>query len=99
MPQTSRITDIGVGSCCCHPPIPCISMSGTLVTGAGTHLVENQPVSRIGDVVLGFCGHVGVMISGSPTKFSEGSQTVRVGDQFSGCFTGTLVTGASTQIS
>ena len=92
----SRVTDLGVGICCCHPPIPCIGMSGMLITGAATVGVENQPDSRIGDIMLGFCGHIGVMVTGSPTITVENSPTVRVGDMFAGCFTGVVVTGAGT---
>lgn len=99
MPGTSRITDLGTGICCCHSNPTCISMTGMLNTGSSTYFVENQLVSRVGDIVLGFCGHVGVMVSGSPTSFAEGSQVVREGDQFSGCFTGVLITSAATQIS
>ena len=68
----------------------------TLITGASTKICESSNVSRIGDIVIGNCGHIGVMVTGSATETSEGSKTVRVGDNFSGCFTGVLVTGAST---
>jgi len=96
MPQTSRVADIGIGVCCCHPPIPCIGMSGVLITGAGRITVEGSKVSRITDIVLAGCGHTGVMVTGSGTEISEGLGTVRVTDQFVGCFTGSLVTGAAT---
>ncbi|MFW6242529.1 MAG: PAAR domain-containing protein [bacterium] len=96
MPGISTINSLGSGICCCHSNPTCISMTGVLTTGAGSHFLENNQVSRIGDIVIGFCGHVGVMVTGSPTYFSEGSQVVRIGDSFSGCFTGVLITGAAT---
>lgn len=96
MPSVSRIGDMGVGVCCCHPPIPCIGMAGMLVVGSGDVITENSPTSRIGDVVLGFCGHCGIMVSGSPTVQVDNIPVVRVGDAFVGCFTGVLVTGAAT---
>lgn len=96
MPCVSRIGDLGVGICCCHPPIPCIGMSGMLVTGSGDVSAENSNVSRISDVMLGFCGHVGVMVAGSPTVQANNLPVVRVGDPFVGCFTGVVVSGAAT---
>jgi len=96
MPQTSRVADIGIGICCCHIKPPCIGVSGVLITGAGTITVEGSKVSRITDIVLAGCGHVGVMVTGSTTEFSELLGTARVTDQFVGCFTGCLVTGAAT---
>jgi uncharacterized Zn-binding protein involved in type VI secretion len=99
MPNDSRITDVGVGVCCCHCPICCIGMSGNLITGASTVLYEGQPSSRISDTVLGGCGHTGTMVGGSSTVIIEGMGTSRIGDSFVGCFSGSLVTGASTIIS
>jgi uncharacterized Zn-binding protein involved in type VI secretion len=90
----SRVTDLGVGICCCHPPIPCIGVTGVLITGAGTVSVEGQSDSRIGDLILGSCGHIGVMVTGSPTVTVENSPTARIGDIFSGCFSGVIITGA-----
>jgi len=96
MPQTSRVADVGVGICCCHIDPPCIEMSGVIVTGAGTITVEGGKVSRITSIVLAGCGHTGIMVTGSATEISEGLGTARVADQFVGCFTGSLVTGAGT---
>lgn len=87
----SRITDLGVGICVCCGSIP---MTGALITGALTVIVENQPVSRIGDIMLGSCGHTGIVITGSPTVNVENSPVARVGDSFSGCFNGVIITGA-----
>ena len=95
MPKTARISDVGVGVCCCHPPIPCIPMVGVLVTAASTITVKGQRVSRLTDICLGGCGHPGFMVSSSGTEVSENLKTVRLGDSFSGCFSGSLVTGAS----
>lgn len=99
MPNDSRISDIGVGICCCHCPACCIGMSGHLITGASTVIYEGMPTSRLTDIVLGFCGHTGTMVTSSTTVIVEGLGTVRIGDNFEGCFTGVLVTGASTIIS
>ncbi len=34
MPASARIGDIWTGTCCCHPPYPCIPMAGYIVTGS-----------------------------------------------------------------
>ena len=94
MPANSRISDIGVGICCCH--LECIGMTGMLVTGSHNVTVEDSPQSRLTDIVLGFCGHVGIMVTGSPDTDINGMAESRVTDVFTGCFTGILVTGAST---
>lgn len=94
--STSRVTDIGVGVCCCHPPAPCISTIGTLVTGAATVEKEGMASSRITDIVLHSCGHVGLMITGASTVEDESLSTSRVTDAYVGCVCGTLVTGAAT---
>ena len=94
MPQSSKLTVIGVGVCVCHPvPIP---MTGMIVTGAATKQIENLLAARITDVMLGFCGHPGIMVTGSSTVTVENQQQCKIGDNFVGCFTGVVVTGAGT---
>jgi uncharacterized Zn-binding protein involved in type VI secretion len=94
MPVVCRIGDIGTGICTCHPTP--ISTSGVIVTGASISSVEGQNIARIGDIVLSSCGHTGIIMVGSNDSICEGSPIARVGDNFSGCFTGILVSGAST---
>jgi len=38
MPGIARLTDIFVGVCACHPPLPPIPMGGTIVTASGIQL-------------------------------------------------------------
>jgi len=96
MLNSSRIGDIGVGVCCCHPPIPCIGMAGVIVTGCPSMTICNMPDARIGDIVLGYCGHPGILVTGSPNTNSCNSPRVRISDVFAGCFTGVIVTGCPT---
>jgi len=91
MPALSRIGDIGTGVCTSHKSP--ISTCGILIGGASTVMANGASVSRIGDLVLGFCGHIGVMCSGAGTVKAEGVGVVRSGDSFSGAFSGTLITG------
>lgn len=92
MPAISRIGDIGAGICTSHKTP--ISTCGILIGGASTVMANGSQVSRIGDLILGFCGHVGVMCSGSGTVKAEGPGVVRSGDSFAGAFTGTLISGS-----
>ena len=94
MPKASRIGDIGVGVCCCHSG--CKPMSGIIVTGASKHTTCNSPTARVGDIVLGFCGHVGILVTGCDVNYVENRRRVKIGDVFVGCFTGVIVTGCDT---
>jgi hypothetical protein len=79
---TSRMGDIGTGICVCHKtPKPSV---GILVTGANTKLANFPPESRTVDLVIGDCGHVAMMVTGSPTAFVEGQNAARVLDIFTG---------------
>jgi len=99
MPPQSRMSvDIGVGHCCCHPPIPCIPMTGPILTGSSSVICNGLGVARLGDIVIGGCGHTGVLVSSSGSVKSNGLGNVRIGDAFVGCFTGVIVTGSSNVI-
>lgn len=73
-------------------------MVGPLIQGSPNHRTNALPSSRIGDMVLGYCGHPGFMITSSSTARINGLGAVRVGDMFAGCFTGTLVQGSPNTI-
>jgi formylmethanofuran dehydrogenase subunit D len=92
--STSRVTDIGVGICCCHPG--CIGTVGALITGSTLVEKESMASSRITDIVLHACGHVGVMVTGSSLVEDENFSTSRITDAYVGCVCGVLVTGAGT---
>ena len=98
MPKQSRIGDIGVGTCCCHPPIPCIGMSGNIITGSANVLTNSKGTARLSDIVLGFCGHTGILVTGSPNTYTNSRNNVRIGDVFVGCFTGVIITGSDNVI-
>mgnify|MGYP006928174253 CR=1 FL=1 len=95
---TARLTDVGVGICCCHPPIPCIPMVGMLVTASSNYITNGLGEARLGDVMLGNCGHPGTMITCSNRSLINGLGTVRISDAFSGCFTGVVVTGSPNRL-
>lgn len=96
MPNDARIGDTFSGTCCCHPPIPCIGMVGIVISGAGKSNVQGSMTSRIGDVVRGACGHLSIITGGSSLTNVEFSSDARIGDPVSGCIAGIIISGAST---
>jgi len=94
MPNIARIGDMASGVCCCHKGCP--GMVGFIITGASTISIEGSNSARIGDIVLGGCGHTGIIVSGANTESDEGSPTAKIGDIVVGCLQMTIVTGAST---
>ena len=94
MPRVSRLTDIWAGICCCHPPIPCIGMAGPIVTASPNHDSTALPVGRLTDMVIGFCGHPGNIVTSSTKNITNSLGKARIGDAVTGCTIGNLVTGA-----
>lgn len=92
MTLDSRIGDATIGTCCACDYCTC---GGIIVTGAAKTIVEGSPTSRIGDIVISFCGGTGVIVSGASKTIVEGSPSARIGDQFVGCYTGTIIGSAS----
>ena len=90
--KQAKLGDKGIGICTSHSSP--ISMTGYLITGSTTANVNGKPAARVGDIVLGDCGHEGVMIEGSKSVFIDGKKACGIGDAFAGCFTGTLVGGS-----
>ena len=94
MSASANGSSVCVGICYGHiTPIP---MTGVPITSSSDKLIENFGAARETDIVLGLCGHVGVIISSqSATKVNNLAQAT-VGDIFVGIFTGTIMTGAAT---
>ena len=94
MPQVARLTDKFSGVCTCHPiPIP---MTGEIITCSPNAKSEGLGVARIGDTVLGLCGHTGTIVSGSTSNKTNGKYKAFIGSQVTGCLVGTIISGAST---
>ena len=93
---SSRLTDVGVGICCCHSQPPCQGTVGMLVTAAANINDENLPSARMTDIVLHGCGHVGIVVTGAANINDENQPSARLSDAYVGCVTGVLVTGAAT---
>jgi len=96
MPASAIVTSVGTGICCCHPPIPCISITGVISIGSSDKTIEGLGACRLNDIFVASCGHVAIMIMGSSDVTVNGLPQCRVGDNFQGCPIGVLVTGATT---
>lgn len=87
----ARATDIGVGVCVSHKtPIP---MTGAIVSGSGNVTTNGLSTARMGDIVLGGCGHIGVIVTGSATVTVNAQGMAHRGDAFVGSFSGVIVSG------
>jgi len=96
MAAQSRLSDMWSGICCCHSDPTCISMTGTIITGSPNHFSGGLSVARLGDMVIGACGHPGTIVTSSAGSFTNGLGKARVGDQVVGCAIGNIITGNPT---
>ncbi len=69
-------------------------MTGPILTGSPTVRATGMGIARLSDIVIGGCGHTGILVSASGSVRSTGRGNVRVGNTFVGCFTGTIVSGS-----
>lgn len=90
----ARIGDMFSGICCCHPPIPCIGMTGQIITGAQNHTANNLSVALLGSVVIGGCGHTGTIITASSKSTSGGIGNAYLGSSVTGCLIGSIITAS-----
>ena len=96
MPSVSRLTDMWVGICCCHPPDPCIPMGGTIVHGSIDAVSASLGVARLTDLTIGWCGHSGNIVTSSLSNITNGRGKGIVTSMVTGCNIGVVVTGNST---
>ena len=94
MPLVSRLTDIWSGICCCHSDPTCISMAGPIITSSGDHNSTGLQVARLTDMVIGFCGHSGTIVTSSTRNITNSLGKARIGDSVAGCTIGNIITGA-----
>jgi hypothetical protein len=98
MPASSRVGDLWTGICCCHPPYPCIPMGGYIVVGSPDIQSTGSAQGRLSSLTVGFCGHPGTVVSGSPTVLGNNLQKATIGSTVTGCNIGTVVTGSPSHI-
>ncbi len=93
MSGMARLGDRWSGICCCHAG--CISMGGPIIQGSGDTRTNGLGQARLGDIVVGDCGHVGFIITSSQDVRANGLGVARLGDQISsGCLTGVIIQGS-----
>ncbi len=94
MPKASRLGDQWIGQCCCHTSPTCEPMGGIIVT-ASTNSVSasGQGQARVGDLTIGWCGHPGIIVSGSITSLMNSLGKARIGETVTGCNIGIVITG------
>ena len=91
--NSATLTSIGVGVCISHTsPIP---MVGVIITGASSVIINSLNSGFRTSIVLGYCGHIGIIVSASSTVTSSDLNKAKVGSIFVGPFTGVIVTGQS----
>lgn len=96
MAESCIVSSVATGMCYGHtPPIP---MIGTVSTGSSLKNITNFNSGRISDVIIGHCGHGGVIVTGNDSVLVEHQCQARVGDSFTGIFSGVITTGGSNHI-
>ena len=99
MSGNARIGDIWVGICCCHSDPTCIPMAGVIVTSSLNVTINNRGAARLGDTVIGYCGHPGTIVTASASVNSNNRGSSRIGDSVVGCTIGTIAIGSQDVIS
>jgi len=91
------ITSIGVGFCIhpSHSPNIPLPMVGVVILGSPNKTSSNLAAARVGDLVIGFCGHLGVLVMGSSDVQSTYIQQSLIGSPFVGYFNGVIVHGSA----
>lgn len=86
-------TSIGVGFCVGHTGV--IPMIGFVVTSSLNVIIGSLGSARVGDIVMGYCGHVGLIVDGLSTVQVNNLTKARIGSNFVGIFSGVITTGNS----
>lgn len=84
----SRINDTTIGVCAIHG-----FQTGSIISGNPTTLVGKLPNANIGDIVQAKCGHWGIITSGNNECLDTMRPTARIGDTFSGIYSGNIISG------
>jgi len=96
MSYASTLTCIGSGLCYNHPPATSIPMTGTIITGSPNVIEGDKASSYITSIVLGHCGHIGIIVDAAPNVIVNNLKKGRIGSFFTGVFIGYIITGLST---
>jgi len=94
MPASSRIQDQWIGICCCHKSPTCIPMGGIIITASGNVQSSQFASAGVGDQTIGWCGHPGVLVTGSGDVSINNRGKAYITSQVTGCNIGVVITGA-----
>jgi len=92
--QVARVTDKFSGVCTCHKST--ISMEGEIANGSLDGNSGGLGIARVGDTVIGDCGHTGTIVSGSISNTINGKGKAIITSKVTGCLVGEIVTGNPT---
>lgn len=88
--EVARVSDRTIGYCdACDS-----EMGGSVVTGSPDTYVNNLPVAREGDLVLGDCGHEAYIVTYSHRINVNGLGLARKGDFADGTYSCHIITGS-----
>lgn len=93
-----RCSDLWVGMCYCRTSPhddEIVPMSGPVITCSTDVIIDHSGQARVGDVVIGFCGHLGLIVVSSSDVNCNNRGAARLGDVVVGCMIGTLATSSS----
>lgn len=88
--QVSKINDIGMGYCpsCEH------TVSGKIITGNATVIVNGQALAYMNCVFQGSCGHTSRIIASSK-NLTSGQPISRMNDTIIGAINGSIKSGSA----
>jgi len=91
--EVARVSDIWVGTCYACSGNP--QVSGIVITGSPDVLTNDRQTARVGDIVVGNCGHTGIIITGCNTVFANDREVAALTDLVGGNVNGIIVTGST----
>lgn len=94
MHPVARIGDLWVGKCACKPHLSPVATAGMIITGSGNVITNGIPTARKFDLTLSNCGHIGCLISCSPTTLVNSRPMATKNDIVGCCHSGIVTTGS-----
>jgi len=90
----ARQFDLCTGTCTSHSPSP-IPMTGYILGGSMDVSGNGLGAAKVTDIVIGYCGHIGIIIQGSSTVMINSLGAAKIGSTFSGAYTGIVIQGST----
>jgi len=85
--------DLWVGICRCH--VTAYGMSGPILGPCSPdRFVNKRRQARLSDFTMGWCGHIGIIVTGSKDTITNNKRVARLTDYVVGCNIGVIITGS-----